>query len=326
MAPRTKSAVVRVPRGKRVFERVSERIRSDISAGVYKPGGKLPAEREIAVALGFSRSAVREALRSLEADGILELQNGPTGGAIVRAVDGIAVTKTLTDVMVLGRIPLSNLTEVRTILLTKAAELACARGSEKSFQEMEDTITATEAAVALGEDATEIYAQFHKILGAATNNELLRYLIEATTDIFKVAYRNKTRDVTQDFLDLRRNVVRQLRARDPVGSARAITENLTALHQFVLEHPENVDEGQGALEPLGALQPNAIVNIEIDRTGPTRTSPAIPAFVKRDLPEDVRNATQRSPESLEAENYQLKILLAEAILDLNAFERSRPDR
>ena len=71
-------------RPRRTFEAVSEGLRQMIAEGQLKPGDKLPPERELCDRLGVGRASLREALRSLEAAGILELRTGRAGGAFVR--------------------------------------------------------------------------------------------------------------------------------------------------------------------------------------------------------------------------------------------------
>ena len=61
---------------RRAFEEICQRIRDQLSAGLLKPGDKLPAERDLAQLLGVGRNALREALRSLEIAGIVRLQKG----------------------------------------------------------------------------------------------------------------------------------------------------------------------------------------------------------------------------------------------------------
>src|SRR5215831_10481200 len=66
---------------RRTFEEICERIRDRLASGDLRPGDKLPAERDLAQQLGVGRNALREALRSLEISGILELRKGVKGGA-----------------------------------------------------------------------------------------------------------------------------------------------------------------------------------------------------------------------------------------------------
>ncbi|MCK4897409.1 MAG: FadR family transcriptional regulator, partial [Anaerolineales bacterium] len=65
----------------RVFEQAVEQIRELILSGAFTPGEKLPAEQELSRQLDVSRSSIREALRVLEAEGIIEVKRG--AGAFV---------------------------------------------------------------------------------------------------------------------------------------------------------------------------------------------------------------------------------------------------
>jgi DNA-binding FadR family transcriptional regulator len=70
-------------RSTRLFEEICDQIRGQLSLGKIGPGDKLPAERDLADQFGVSRSAVREALRTLEVSGLIELRKGPKGGAFM---------------------------------------------------------------------------------------------------------------------------------------------------------------------------------------------------------------------------------------------------
>jgi DNA-binding transcriptional MocR family regulator len=66
----------------RTFENIQGHILDQIRSGKVKPGDRLQPERELASSLGVGRSAVREALRSLEMSGVLRFKRGAGGGAI----------------------------------------------------------------------------------------------------------------------------------------------------------------------------------------------------------------------------------------------------
>ena len=79
-------------RTKRVFEEICEQVRREMAAGTLRPGDKLPPERELALKLGVSRAAVREAFRSLEIAGVVGLHKGARGGAFILKGDPDIVT------------------------------------------------------------------------------------------------------------------------------------------------------------------------------------------------------------------------------------------
>src|SRR5574342_330648 len=68
--------VFRAVRKTRVSEGIVEQVRDLITSGRLKPGDRLPAERELALTLSVSRSAVREAIRAMESLGIVEARAG----------------------------------------------------------------------------------------------------------------------------------------------------------------------------------------------------------------------------------------------------------
>ncbi|RCG30817.1 FadR family transcriptional regulator [Sphaerisporangium album] len=76
-------ALLRPVRAGNAFEETVERLLQAIKLGVVAPGDKLPAERELATQLGISRVTLREAIRSLQEAGYLDVRRGRYGGAFV---------------------------------------------------------------------------------------------------------------------------------------------------------------------------------------------------------------------------------------------------
>src|SRR5215212_7176101 len=80
-------------REQRLYERVVEKVLELISSGAWKPGFRLPSERELSEAFGVSRTVVREAVKALEARGVLESTTG--SGVSVRLADFSMVSLSL---------------------------------------------------------------------------------------------------------------------------------------------------------------------------------------------------------------------------------------
>src|SRR5258705_7534517 len=89
-------------REQRLYERVVEKVLGLISSGTWKPGFRLPSERELSEAFGVSRTVVREAVKALEARGVLESATG--SGVSVRLADFNMVSRSLQTYMQLSNV------------------------------------------------------------------------------------------------------------------------------------------------------------------------------------------------------------------------------
>ena len=117
-----------------MFEEICEQVRREMAAGSLRPGDKLPPERELALKLGVSRAAVREALRSLEIAGVVGLHKGAHGGAFILKGDPDIVTRSIRDMFHLGRVSLDNLTEARTLVMQMAIALVCSEFGRRQWR------------------------------------------------------------------------------------------------------------------------------------------------------------------------------------------------
>lgn len=133
-------------------------LMSAIAAGEYRPGDRL-REVEIAERLGLSRTPVREALRRLEAEGIVT--HAPRIGAMIRTLDHAEVVE---------------LYEMRLVLERTAAEMAAKHAVAAEADEMEALNAEIAAAENAPERAAAINQQFHRCLALAARN---RFLLEA---------------------------------------------------------------------------------------------------------------------------------------------------
>ena len=129
-----------------------------IRTGVYAPGNRL-REEEVGERLGLSRTPVREALRRLENDGIVE--HIPRSGAVIRT---------------LGHAELVELYDMRTVLECTAAEMAAKHGSESEFDALEAINDQIQANREHPSTAAAINQDFHRRLYDTARN---RFLIDA---------------------------------------------------------------------------------------------------------------------------------------------------
>ena len=222
---------------RRAFEDVCESIRHQLAIGALVPGDKLPAERELSLQLGVSRGALREALRSLEIAGVVELRKGVKGGAFIRAGDPTSMTRVMQDLVHLGAISLGDLTEARLLIQTSVARLACERASDADIAAIGRNIDAMEAATLDGRHDERIrhVTEFYRLLALATGNEILTMLVDALTDILQRFLRGVSGGAPlPGLVQSRRRFLRHLRARDADKATRELETHLAKLHDHLL--------------------------------------------------------------------------------------------
>jgi GntR family transcriptional repressor for pyruvate dehydrogenase complex len=220
----------------RMFEVVSDRVRDKIAQGELRPGDKLPAERDLATQFGVSRSAVREALRSLEVTGVVELKKGVKGGAFIVGGSPDRMAQAMQDLVSLDAISLKELTEARILLLDGVVRLAVERATEADLKALEDNIQRTETIIDSGKIAERPKAAqaFYHLIAASTGNTALTFLVDAQTAIVQkhLAYRRWNMPREQ-LLNSRLAFVRHMRARDADAACAELKAHLASLQKIL---------------------------------------------------------------------------------------------
>ena len=158
-------------RAQQTARRLYEEI---VLEGRVPPGEKLPNELELSERLGVSRTTLREAIRTLSAQGVLEVRRGK--GTFVSAQVGELDDFGFGD---LGRVKgqLRDLFELRSIFEPSAARLACRRATEGELAEILTQGAEVERCIRAGEDRTQADRAFHSAIVRAAHNEFLVRLL-----------------------------------------------------------------------------------------------------------------------------------------------------
>lgn len=220
----------------RAFEDICRGIRARVAGGELQPGDKLPAERDLAVQLGVGRNAVREALRSLENAGVVELRKGRGGGAFILPPNALRITHAMQDLHDVGSFTLEELTEARILVVDQIVRLACDRATEGDLDTLQRNVDELEHFTATGEmeERDKRVVGFYDLLAIATHNRVLvlldSSLIEFIRRFVKLAWQGGNPQLTT-LVASRRRVVRHLRARNADKAAAELRRQLLDLHQ-----------------------------------------------------------------------------------------------
>jgi GntR family transcriptional repressor for pyruvate dehydrogenase complex len=174
-------------RAPRVYEQIVGHVERAIYEGRLRQGEKLPPERQLARDLKASRVAVREALRTLELRGLVEVRQGSTGGYFVRDVDDRPLVRDFETLFRLGRVSGPQLIEARRILEPEVAFLAAQRATEVDVKALGVALDQASEQTAAGRSPRRIDLDFHRVLAEATRNPvhvvLTQALIEMATEV-----------------------------------------------------------------------------------------------------------------------------------------------
>src|ERR671934_449313 len=114
----------------RASSAIADQIRAAIVGGKLQPGQRLSPERELAEQFGVSRVTVRDALRALEAMGLIEVRVGARGGAFVTVPSGAVVGQTMSDMMMMQAISPEDVVEARLAVELGTVTIACSRATD----------------------------------------------------------------------------------------------------------------------------------------------------------------------------------------------------
>ena len=154
----------------RLYRQIAEQLRSLIAAGEFKPGSRLPAERDLARQLGVSRPSVREALIALEVEGWVEVRIG--SGVYVLAHGAAAGNSHGTPVPATEWGPL-ELLRARRVIEGEIAALAATHAKRKNLQAIREAVEAMRLDVDRGVAPLESDGAFHAAVAQACGNAVL---------------------------------------------------------------------------------------------------------------------------------------------------------
>lgn len=168
------------------YELVVEQVKRAIFLGRFVPGDKLPPERELAAQLNVSRTTIREAMRVLEGERLIQVKRGATGGLIVKALNGLQRNE-VEIYMETQREVLDMIYEYRIANECMAVRLAATRRTEEQLSRMALAMEAMEHLCATPKMRTTVAniarfraldSEFHIAVAEASGNRLIMRAVE----------------------------------------------------------------------------------------------------------------------------------------------------
>jgi GntR family transcriptional regulator, transcriptional repressor for pyruvate dehydrogenase complex len=246
---------------KRLFERIVDQIKEKIISGELNVGDKLPSEAEMTQIFGVSRSAVREALRTLELSGLVAVKQGNRGGCFIQEVNNNRkLVDYISDQWGLGNVTFADLAEARSGLESVVIGIVGQKGTEKDFALLRKSIDNAERMYKEKKEIEKIDEQFdfHIMLAQITRNRVLIDMLAAIIDLLRymMIKIKPTKEITLKTFEDHRKIVEFLEAgkvekAKEISSAHIFGINKRLGRKYAKQRGLSSSQGQ---EPSGAQE------------------------------------------------------------------------
>ena len=163
----------------KTYKLVADQLLELIAAGRLSPGDPVPPERELVENYRVGRSSVREALRMLESQGLIEARGN---GTFTVSHARNTLNQSLELLLSVAEADLHELFEIRRILEGECAALAAARRREADLVRMRAAIAEMESGIGSEDDYIAADLEFHLTIAEATGNRVAAHLMHALRD------------------------------------------------------------------------------------------------------------------------------------------------
>ncbi|MGH7320099.1 MAG: FadR/GntR family transcriptional regulator [Candidatus Rokuibacteriota bacterium] len=196
----------------RLHERVIAQLKHLIASAQIEAGQKLPPERTLVTHLGVSRVVVREALRSLEQAGLVEIKPGAAGGAFVTAALHKPLSNSVRDLVRGGKLTAQHFFDARRAVECASVALAAERASAKDIARLRAINRRLLDDLDDNTRLREHNAAFHLAIAEISENALIKLLVESLMDLLNTVYprSRQSRDFIQDTFDRHEGIIAAL--------------------------------------------------------------------------------------------------------------------
>ncbi|MBA2882802.1 GntR family transcriptional repressor for pyruvate dehydrogenase complex [Desulfosalsimonas propionicica] len=218
----------------RISSNIADQIQKAILNGDLKEGERLPSENDLITHFGVSKSSLREAFRTLEAYGLLEIKQGVNGGAFVKKVDIEVVKKGLENYLFFINPTHEDYAQFRIFNETQIVKVAASKITDKDIEELKENIREMEQEPDGERFYSDLDVAFHKKIAEIGGNPIVAVVVESVQSA--LIRLKRIIETDREFLDIvcrgHWEILEALEARDPEKAS-----------YFMLKHINEVEEG-----------------------------------------------------------------------------------
>lgn len=163
----------------RVSQVIVDQVKLLMREGQLTIGDRLPSERDLCQRFGVSRVTVREALRVLEANGLIAVRVGARGGAFVASPTKERLSEGLADLMTLSSLTPRDVTEARTVIELGILPFVVERATEEDIANLRRMVDEGHEALDRGAYTMDMSAAFHVGIATSAHNPAIESLVQS---------------------------------------------------------------------------------------------------------------------------------------------------
>jgi GntR family transcriptional repressor for pyruvate dehydrogenase complex len=227
-----------VKKHKSIPELIGQQVRDSILSGAYQAGQKLPTERELVNQFRASRLAVREALKGLQASGLIVIKRG--SGIYVNEASSTALVDSLAALLRMRKASIQDLTEARMLFEPATTRFACQTRTEEDLLRLEKNIDEASSLVKANQRATKQNIEFHAIIAEACHNPVITVTMETFFEVLTEITLDVPGDPGENLKRSKRSV------RDHIHILDALRErDAERVYRMAISHVEMVQRSLG---------------------------------------------------------------------------------
>jgi GntR family transcriptional repressor for pyruvate dehydrogenase complex len=221
-------------KNKKVYEYVIEQIKDMIMDGELHIGDRLPSERDLSEKLGVCRASVREALRSMEIIGLIEIRQGE--GSYITGDMETRLFEPLSMMFALRKSDPMDILQLRMIIEVGAASMAAQKITEEQAKELSDCLKNLINAVT-EEESVFFDTQLHYKIAEISGNYLIIALLNTVASLISRFIKNARGMILvaegskQILINQHKEICDAILARDPEKAEAAMKAHMETINQ-----------------------------------------------------------------------------------------------
>lgn len=232
---------LRIPKRIKRSDQIVQAVKRWVAINRMQPGDRLPNERELMEQFQCSKGTVREALKSLEVQGLVSIRTGPNGGAVLERVPYEKASELLRNFLHFEQPSGPEIYALRTLVEPEIAALATPRLSDEDIDALAALVARCESDPQTFEERMDqriAELEFHVLLARRCGNSMLAFIGRFVNDmirdlvIFKKSALPEQREFSCANLAFHRQLIEAFRARDAEAARRIMHEHMRSAEHF----------------------------------------------------------------------------------------------